>query len=141
MKRWVTSKIIGTGGLGDAYRPAIDDITDPARGGAKAYNTTNVFPPQNPDGTFTRPYALTLADGPNWRLAAQHPDCDVLFSQVEDTVRLDSLETGVTTKVLQALSARGATVSAISGATSAREAIDKVGKELDANFDVLFYDV
>lgn len=130
-KRYYLSDIVGDGSIDNPYRPAIAD---------EGVNHVAVFPPQNPDGTYTRTTCLVLVNSPNHGRFRGRKDIDPLpdfpldgkVSAVEGRSRMDAGS---------ALERRGFVSSHLTGKDGYREVIRSIGKELDGNFDENNFDV
>lgn len=130
-KRYYLCDILGDGSEANPYRPAVTDL---------GVNQVAVYPPQNPDGSYSRPHCLALVATPNHvGLRGRSPQIDPL-ADVSLDVKTSAINVAAKTAMEAALSRRGFTVT-FAGKDGYRDVIDAVGKELDLNFSVDNFDV
>lgn len=139
MKRYYVCKIIGDGqSIATAYRPAINDIVDPATG-LKAFITSAIIQ-TDANGQPVLPWCLVIASGQRHALAAAHPDIDPLPDYPLD-VKVSAMNTLTRNRALQKMQARGIDVSDLSQADGFRDMIRSLGRKHEPTFSEDDFDV
>lgn len=129
-KRYYLADIIGDGSIDNPYRPA----------GVDGLNHVSVFPPQNPDGTYSGTSCLVLVNTPNHAQLRGRKDVDPLPDFPLDG-KVQAVETSARSQAAAALTKRGFQNDHFTLKDGYREVIRSVGKELDSNFDENNFDV
>lgn len=141
MKSYFVCKIIGDGLSPEtAFRPAIQDVLDPATG-FRAFNTSSVIAIDE----FGQPvleWCLVIASGKDHSLVEGNDDIDALPLNAElASIKVSSLDTVSKVDMAQKLQSRGIDTSFISNADGIRSIVETLGKLHEPSFNFKAFDV
>lgn len=146
MKRYFTSKIVGTGTDQDPYRSAIQSQIDTERIANPSFDASSVaIIPTHPEGhpqaghpKFDR--CIVVVSGTDMRPFQNKPDIDELPS-VELDVKVSAIHTATKNQMIARLNARGFDTAFIGNADGYREVIRTIGQQLEPGFNENSFDV
>lgn len=139
MKRYAICTVIGDGLTPEtAFRPAIQDITDPQTGNA-AYSIASVIATA-PNGQPALPWCLCVIAGRRMDLAQAHADIDLL-PDVPLDIKVQAIQAGTKAAMKARMQARGIDTATVDNADGFRDVVRALGQLHAPDFNENAFDV